>query len=126
PLSLHDALPIYVALISPKTAVALGYDDKRRDALVNEKQTLLADVKYRGRTLRTPIWVVPGHADGTITMFLGYGRRNGGRIATPSPDQKGMYGPDLEAFHISGGTIGVDVTPFRFSDALNGGPGADI
>ena len=29
-----------VVLISPKTAVALGYDDKRRDALVNEKQTL--------------------------------------------------------------------------------------
>ena len=52
----------------------IGYDDKRRDALVNEKQTLLADVKYRGRTMRTPIWVVPGHADGTITMFLGYGR----------------------------------------------------
>jgi MoCo/4Fe-4S cofactor protein with predicted Tat translocation signal len=115
-----------VALISPKTAVALGYDDKRRDSLENEKQTLIADVKYRGRTLRTPIWVVPGHADGTITMFLGYGRRNGGRIAAPAPDQKGMYGPDLAAFHISGNTLGVDVTPFRFSDALNGGPGADI
>jgi molybdopterin-containing oxidoreductase family iron-sulfur binding subunit len=115
-----------VALISPKTAIAIGYDDKRRDALVNEKQTLLADVKYRGHTLRTPIWVVPGHADGTITMFLGYGRRNGGRIATPSPDTKGMYGPDFDAFHISGNTMGVDLTPFRFSDALNGGAGADI
>ena len=74
-----------VALVSPKTAVAIGYDDKRRDALVNEKQTLLADVKYRGRTLRTPIWVVPGHADGTITMFMGYGRTRGGKIATPLP-----------------------------------------
>jgi molybdopterin-containing oxidoreductase family iron-sulfur binding subunit len=115
-----------VALVSPKTAVALGYDDKRRDALVNEKQTLLADVKYRGRTIRTPIWVVPGHADGTITMFMGYGRTRGGRIATPSPDTKGMYGPDLDAFHISGNTMGVDLTPFRFADALNGGPGADI
>src|SRR5439155_20726293 len=59
-------------------------------------------------------------------LFLRYGRRNGGKIATPSPDQKGMYGPDLEGFHISGNTLGVDVTPFRFSDALNGGPGADI
>jgi MoCo/4Fe-4S cofactor protein with predicted Tat translocation signal len=115
-----------VALVSPKTAVAVGYDDKRRDALVNEKQTLLADVKYRGRTLRTPIWVVPGHPDGTITMFMGYGRTRGGRIATPSPDTKGMYGPDLDSFHISGNTMGVDLTPFRFSDALNGGPGADI
>jgi MoCo/4Fe-4S cofactor protein with predicted Tat translocation signal len=115
-----------VALVSPKTAVAIGYDDKRRDDLVNEKQTLIADVKYRGRTLRTPIWVVPGHADGTITMFLGYGRRNGGKIAAPSADTKGMYGPDLAAFHISGNPLGVDVTPFRFSDALNGGAGAEI
>jgi len=115
-----------VALVSPKTAVAIGYDDKRRDALVNEKQTLIADVKYRGRTLRTPIWVLPGHPDGTITMYMGYGRTRGGRVATPDPNTKGMYGPDLEAFHISGNTMGVDLTPFRFADALNGGPGADI
>jgi MoCo/4Fe-4S cofactor protein with predicted Tat translocation signal len=114
-----------VALVSPKTAVAIGYDDKRRDDLVNEKQTLLADVRYRGRTLRTPIWVVPGHADGTITMFLGYGRTRGGKIATPVPTE-GMLAPSLESFHLSGGTLGVDLTPFRFSDALNGGPGAEI
>jgi MoCo/4Fe-4S cofactor protein with predicted Tat translocation signal len=115
-----------VALISPKTAVAIGYDDKRRDDLVNEKQTLLADIRYRGRRLRMPIWVVPGHADGTITLFMGYGRTRGGKIASPSADQEGMLGPDLNAFHLSGLTAGVDVTPFRFSDALDGGPGAEI
>jgi molybdopterin-containing oxidoreductase family iron-sulfur binding subunit len=114
-----------VALVSPKTAAAIGYDDKRRDALVNEKQTLLADVRYRGRTVRTPIWVVPGHADGTITMFMGYGRTRGGKIATPAPAES-MLAPTLESFHLSGGTLGVDVNPFRFADALNGGPGAEI
>ncbi len=115
-----------VALVSPKTAVAIGYDDKRRDALVNEKQTLIANVRYRGRTVRTPIWVVPGHADGTITMFMGYGRTRGGKIASPPADVEGMLGPDLASFHLSGGTMGVDVTPFRFADAPNGGGGADI
>jgi MoCo/4Fe-4S cofactor protein with predicted Tat translocation signal len=114
-----------VALVSPKTAAAIGYDDKRRDALVNERQTLLADVRYRGRTLRTPIWVVPGHADGTITMFLGYGRTRGGRIASPQAAE-GMLAPSLASFHLSGGTMGVDVTPFRFSDALDGGAGAEL
>jgi len=114
-----------VALVSPKTAAAIGYDDKRRDALVNEKQTLMADVRYRGRTVRTPIWVVPGHADGTITMFMGYGRTRGGKIATPAPADS-MLAPTLESFHLSGGTLGVDVNPFRFADALNGGPGAEI
>ena len=115
-----------VALVSPKTAAAIGYDDKRRDDLVNEKQTLLADIRYRGRTLRTPIWVVPGHADGTITMFMGYGRTRGGKIASPAADQAGMLGLDLSAFHLSGLTPGVDITPFRFSDSLDGGAGAEI
>ncbi|HEX3069577.1 MAG TPA: TAT-variant-translocated molybdopterin oxidoreductase [Thermoanaerobaculia bacterium] len=117
-----------VALISPKTAQAIGYDDKRRDELVNEKQTLIANVRYRGKTLRTPVWVVPGHADNTITMFLGYGRTAGGKLATPA-EATSMLAPELAAFHLSGGTAGVDVTPFRFSDALNalhGGPGAEI
>jgi MoCo/4Fe-4S cofactor protein with predicted Tat translocation signal len=115
-----------VALISPKTAVAIGYDDKRRDALVNEKQTLIANVRYRGRTVRTPIWVVPGHADGTITMFMGYGRTRGGKIASPPADVEGMLAPSLASFHLSGGTMGVDLTPFRFADAPNGGAGAEI
>jgi molybdopterin-containing oxidoreductase family iron-sulfur binding subunit len=114
-----------VALVSPKTAVAIGYEDKRRDDLVNEKQTLLADIRYRGRTLRTPIWVVPGHPDGTITMFMGYGRTRGGKIATP-PDQEPMHAVSLAPFHLASGTMGLDVTPFRFSDALSGGPGAEI
>jgi MoCo/4Fe-4S cofactor protein with predicted Tat translocation signal len=115
-----------VALISPKTAVAIGYGDKRRDELVNEKQTLIANIRYRGKTLRTPIWVVPGHADGTITMFMGYGRTRGGKLATPSADTTSMLAPELAPFHLAGGTMGVDVTPFRFSDALTGGAGAEI
>jgi MoCo/4Fe-4S cofactor protein with predicted Tat translocation signal len=115
-----------VALVSPKTASAIGYGDKRRDALVNEKQTLLADIRYRGRTLRLPVWVVPGHADSTITVFMGYGRTRGGQIATPAPNREGMLALDLSSFHISGNTAGVDVTPFRVSDALNGAAGAEI
>jgi molybdopterin-containing oxidoreductase family iron-sulfur binding subunit len=115
-----------VALISPKTAVAIGYGDKRRDELVNEKQTLIANIRYRGQTIRTPIWVVPGHADGTITMFMGYGRTRGGKLATPSADTTSMLAPELAPFHLAGGVMGVDLTPFRFSDALTGGAGAEI
>jgi Fe-S-cluster-containing dehydrogenase component len=33
-----------------------------------------AEVEIRGRNLRVPVWIVPGHADGAVTLTLGYGR----------------------------------------------------
>ena len=98
-----------VLLVSPKTANDIGYHDKERDALVNEKQTILVDLNYRGRTTRVPLWVIPGHPDGCATLHFGYGRERGGRIASPA-----------------NGTIGVNVYPIRFSDAMSGGGGAQI
>ena len=98
-----------VVLVSPKTARDIGFADDRRDALANEKQTLLVDLKYRGRSVRLPVWPVPGHPDGLATVFLGYGRRQGGRVASP---------PE--------GPVGVDLYPIRFSDALQGGAGAEL
>ncbi|WP_224367878.1 TAT-variant-translocated molybdopterin oxidoreductase [Hyalangium versicolor] len=50
-------------LISPKDAKALGVE--RGDVV---------EVSYGGRTLQAPVWVMPGHADGAVTLSLGYGR----------------------------------------------------
>ncbi|WP_044194630.1 TAT-variant-translocated molybdopterin oxidoreductase [Hyalangium minutum] len=50
-------------LISPKTAEELKVE--RGDVL---------EISYGGRTLRAPVWVEPGHADGAVTLPLGYGR----------------------------------------------------
>jgi molybdopterin-containing oxidoreductase family iron-sulfur binding subunit len=98
-----------VLLVSPKTARDIGYTDQQREAFVNERQTILVDLKYRGRTLRMPLWVIPGHPDGCGTLYFGYGRERGGRVATPAEE-----------------TVGVNVYPIRFSDALHGGGGAQI
>ena len=98
-----------VLLVSPKTAKDAGYDEKERDALVNERHTILVDLNYRGRTIRVPLWVIPGHPDGCATLHFGYGRQSGGHIASPP-----------------GGTVGVNVYPIRFSDAMSGGGGAQI
>ncbi len=98
-----------VLLVSPKTASEIGYNDRERDELVNERQTILVDLKYRGRTLRVPLWVIPGHPDGCGTLHFGYGRQRGGHIAAPSDEP-----------------VGVDVYPIRFSDAMSGGGGAQI
>ena len=64
-----------VLLVSPKTARDIDYADSDREGLVNERRTILVDLKYRGRTLRVPIWVIPGHADGAAPGEHYAGRR---------------------------------------------------
>jgi molybdopterin-containing oxidoreductase family iron-sulfur binding subunit len=98
------------ALVSPATAKAIGFSDAEGAPLANELETRRVRIQYRGREVVLPLWIVPGHPDMVVTAHLGYGRKNGGRIASP-PD-----GPPL----------GADVYPLRFSDALHGGYGASV
>jgi molybdopterin-containing oxidoreductase family iron-sulfur binding subunit len=55
-------------LVSPATA--------RRLDLANEN---IVELEYRGRTVRGPVWVLPGQPDESITVHLGYGRTRAGR-----------------------------------------------
>ncbi|QDG50435.1 4Fe-4S dicluster domain-containing protein [Persicimonas caeni] len=57
------------ALISPKTSARLG--------LENED---VVELTYRERTVEAPVWVMPGHADGCVTVRLGYGKKAGGSL----------------------------------------------
>jgi molybdopterin-containing oxidoreductase family iron-sulfur binding subunit len=54
-------------LVAPRTAARLGVDS---DAVVS--------IDYRGRRVTGPVLVLPGHAEESITLHLGYGRRIGG------------------------------------------------
>jgi len=60
-----------VAYISPRTAERLGLES--RD---------LVTLSYRGRAQEMPLWVQPGHADDSVTVHFGYGRRKSGRVGT--------------------------------------------
>ncbi len=65
--------------------------------LADEKQLVNGDVielRYRGRTTRMPVFIVPGHPNQSITAFLGYGRRLAGRVGTTS-DQAQQFNPYL-------------------------------
>src|ERR1044071_2678916 len=73
------------AIVSPATAQAIGFGDGERAPLNNELETRRVKVSYRGRDVVLPLWIVPGHPTGVVTATLGYGRKNGGRIASP-PD----------------------------------------
>ncbi|MGH8069680.1 MAG: TAT-variant-translocated molybdopterin oxidoreductase [Candidatus Entotheonellia bacterium] len=57
------------ALISPATAQRLG--------LRNEH---VVELRYQGRTLQAPVWIMPGHANDAVTVHLGYGRWRTGRV----------------------------------------------
>jgi molybdopterin-containing oxidoreductase family iron-sulfur binding subunit len=73
-----------VACVSPRTAEQLGLTlTPQRTG--GEHGGITADVvelHYRGRTVRAPVWIVPGHADGAVTVHLGYGRTRAGRVGT--------------------------------------------
>jgi len=55
--------------LSPATAASLG--------IANED---VVDVTSGTRTVRGPAWVMPGQADGVVTVYLGYGRTHAGRV----------------------------------------------
>jgi molybdopterin-containing oxidoreductase family iron-sulfur binding subunit len=59
------------ALLSPATAARLG--------VVNED---VVELQLDGHTARAPVWILPGHADSSVTLHLGYGRRRAGRVGT--------------------------------------------
>ncbi|HUP02956.1 MAG TPA: TAT-variant-translocated molybdopterin oxidoreductase [Bryobacteraceae bacterium] len=69
------------AILSPATAHQLGLDSANRPSGVNIVGKML-ELTYQGRTLRAPAWIQPGHADGAITLHLGYGRTRAGRSGT--------------------------------------------
>src|SRR5579863_3755403 len=71
-----------VAMLSPKTAERLGV--KSEDAV---------ELKYQGRTIVAPVWVMPGHADESATVFLGYGRTRAGRVGTGAGFDAGWIRP---------------------------------
>ncbi len=82
------------ALVSFATAEKLGL----------KKDQVIA-LRYKGRALDVPVFVVPGQAEGSIVLHLGYGRTRAGQIGT---------GPGFDAYKL------------RTSDAPSGGPGLEF
>jgi molybdopterin-containing oxidoreductase family iron-sulfur binding subunit len=72
-----------VVLVSPATAERLGVSSEVA-MRGGEHGRIYADgveLGYAGRKLRAPVWIAPGHADGCATVYFGYGRTRGGRLA---------------------------------------------
>ncbi len=73
-----------VAVMSPNSASQLlGVSDNGGSTTGREHYVSTIDiVDGQNRTLRAPVWIMPGQPDNVVTLFLGYGREKGGRVAT--------------------------------------------
>jgi molybdopterin-containing oxidoreductase family iron-sulfur binding subunit len=82
------------ALISPTTA--------KRLQIANEE---VVDLRYLGRSVRAPVWILAGQADDCVTVHLGYGRARAGHV---------------------GNGVGFNAYALRTVGAPWGGPGLEI
>ena len=76
-----------VALISPHSAQQISANRVGGAVKGREHYVPMVDlVDQQGRTVRAPLWIMPGQPDGVITIHLGNGRRlAGGPSDTPEP-----------------------------------------
>ncbi|HET8675961.1 MAG TPA: TAT-variant-translocated molybdopterin oxidoreductase [Blastocatellia bacterium] len=91
-------------VISPATAASRGLEANvgSLGGLIAADQIVLS---FKDRSILAPILIMPGHADGCATVYLGYGRRSGGRV---------------------GSNLGYNAYAIRTTDAQWSGPGLQI
>src|ERR1051325_1673065 len=72
-----------VALISSNTAKQLIGELDNGDAIHGREHYVptIDLIDQSGNKITAPAWIMPGHADGLITIFLGFGREFHGRVA---------------------------------------------
>ena len=69
----------------PKPITRLTWDTSawvspRLAADQNLKNGDVVELRYRGRTAKMPVWIVPGHPNESVTVYFGYGRTMAGRV----------------------------------------------
>ena len=73
----------------------------------------VVELKYQGRTVNGPVWIMPGHATDSVTVHLGFGRTHAGQVGnevgfnayllrtSTEPD----FGSGLEMRKVGGGHL---------------------
>jgi Fe-S-cluster-containing dehydrogenase component len=83
-----------VAMISPASARLLGVQ-------IGD----VVQLTLQGRSLPAPVWVQPGHADGCVSVTLGYGRTRGGELANGVGFNASLLRPNMRSWALSGSRL---------------------
>jgi molybdopterin-containing oxidoreductase family iron-sulfur binding subunit len=72
---------------TPRPVTRLTWDNAAMLSLstaqrLKVNQQDVVKLRYQGREVKAPVFIVPGHADDSITVHLGYGRKRAGRVGT--------------------------------------------
>ena len=80
------------ALMSPATAKELGVGpgSYEHGGEHGGFQTDVIELNLDGRKVRAPVWIMPGHAERSITVYLGYGREHAGRVGGDRDNRVGF------------------------------------
>ena len=120
------------AYVSPKTAEKLKLEKEYRWTGGEHGRTEVSVVtlEFKGRKVKAPVWILPGHPDNAVTVHLGFGRERAGRVATPGSDQTGggrltlIAVPQGELRNVEGKLVhGFNAYALRTSDALHSAAG---
>ena len=95
-------LPKPITKLTWDNAALVSFETARKLKLATNE---VVELKYKGRTLKAPVFIVPGQADDTVVLHLGYGRTKTGRV---------------------GSGTGFNAYALRTSDAPAGGPGLEL
>ncbi len=72
-------LPKPITMLTWDNALLMAPGDAGRLGLGNED---VVEVELDGRVAEVPVWVVPGQAEGSVALSLGYGRSRAGRVGS--------------------------------------------
>ena len=72
-------LPKPLTTLTWDNAVLISPAMAQRRSLNNAE---VVELHYQGRTLQAPVWIMPGQAEDTVTVHLGYGRWRAGRLGS--------------------------------------------
>ncbi len=101
------------AIISPKTArEVFRLEAEQGNGRFNFDNGSWIEIEVNGAKIEIPVCIIPGHADKSITIALGYGRQTEGRVGGRTANYMSHGG-----FFAKHGQVGFNAYPLRSATA---------